>query len=774
MLVLSVFLVFSLQAQDRFDRSAQIQPDTLDNGGIGGIVAGVDFDNDGLMEMYVVNNNWNDKIGYENVPRIYKWERNANGEWETVWSTRLPLDFQNTWPALDKGDLDNDGKMEIIWAPVNNFGGGLQPNPERIIVFETPGDGTDNMGVQDPLTGYWRPNAQWTISSGVQENIRPFRWIVSDVDNDNTPEIVAACRGGDYIQIYSVDNVPDAADSTETWTLEFSTGTSDYGDLAIIGSNMYFMKYLSGDVVKVVATAPNTYAITDTLVGVAGTGSWKSAAVVDVDNNGTEEIILASYTPDNNVWLLQESGDTLISTMIKDVPDASNRSQGGAAGDLDDDGNIDYVFGTRQSTPLGIIHRLEYQGGSITDPNNWELSIIDQELHPSQQYDVIATGNVDEDPEDEAIYTALPRGLGVSDPPAPVAVLDLIPENQAIISAVADVPNDQGRQVWVIWQAAADDTMPSTAPVGGVIPVAVFGADGVEFPEITVNGRTLQPVHVSEGQIQNTEQFLITQYVVWRIDAGQYPVQVASVVPVQVPYYAAVVPTLGDGSEYAGTFVVSTHTPNPQVNWKSFPKTGESVDNLIPTAPTSLAGNQIGPDVELTWDESPDSDFNYFSIRRGDQPGFDPNIGTEVGTTTGTLFVDQNVPGGNWFYRVVAFDFNGNEGEFSDEISVPMGLDPLNSTLPKEFALHQNYPNPFNPETWISFDLPKAVDVSITIYNTLGQKVRTLVSEASPAGTYRVLWDGSNDNGIRVASGIYIYTIKAGTFVQSRKMTFMK
>ena len=142
MVIVSVFLVFSLQAQDRFDRSAQIMPDTLDNGGIGGIVAGVDFDNDGLQEMYVVNNNWNDKLGYENVPRIYKWERNASGEWEVVWGTRLPLDFQNTWPALDKGDLDNDGKMEIIWAPVNNFGGGLQPNPERIIVFETPGDGT--------------------------------------------------------------------------------------------------------------------------------------------------------------------------------------------------------------------------------------------------------------------------------------------------------------------------------------------------------------------------------------------------------------------------------------------------------------------------------------------------------------------------------------------------------------------------------------------------------------------------------------------------------
>jgi hypothetical protein len=381
---------------------------------------------------------------------------------------------------------------------------------------------------------------------------------------------------------------------------------------------------------------------------------------------------------------------------------------------------------------------------------------------------------MDSDAEDEVVYSGIPRGVGVNDPPQPIVILDRIPENQPIIDFVLDVPNDQGRQVWVIWQAAADDTMPSPAPMGGTIPVAIFGAKAADFPEIFVNGSMLKPVAVNEGNAQNTEQFLISQYVVWRIDAGQYPVQVASVVPVQVPYYAAVVPTLGDGEEWEGTFVVSSHTPDPQVNWKSFPKTGQSIDNLIPTAPTSLAGVQVGADVELTWDESPDPDFNYFSIRRGDQPGFDPNIGTEVGTTTDPFFSDLNVPGGDWFYRVVAFDFNGNEGEFSDEVSVPMGLEGTDGTIPREFALHQNYPNPFNPETWISFDLPKGVDVSITIYNTLGQKVRTLVSEAAPAGSYKVLWDGSNQNGVRVASGIYIYTIKAGSFVQSRKMTFMK
>ncbi len=278
------------------------------------------------------------------------------------------------------------------------------------------------------------------------------------------------------------------------------------------------------------------------------------------------------------------------------------------------------------------------------------------------------------------------------------------------------------------------------------------------------------------GQVNSTEvQNVISQYVVWRIDNG-YPVQVATVVPIQAPFYAAVVPTLGDGPEWEATFVVSAHTPNPQVNWKSFPKNGSSVDNLIPTAPTNLTATPIAPDIELTWDESPDPDFNYFSIRRGDISGFDPtDPATEIGTTTAPQFIDSDPGGGTWYYRVVAFDFNGNLGEFSPEVSATVvGIEDGAEALPKDFALYQNYPNPFNPETQITFDLPTRVDVSLTIYNMLGQKVRTLVNESKPAGTHIVRWDGSNNQGVQVASGVYVYTIRAGEFVQSKKMTFMK
>lgn len=94
--------------------------------------------------------------------------------------------------------------------------------------------------------------------------------------------------------------------------------------------------------------------------------------------------------------------------------------------------------------------------------------------------------------------------------------------------------------------------------------------------------------------------------------------------------------------------------------------------------------------------------------------------------------------------------------------------------IPSQYELYQNYPNPFNPNTEIKFDLPENIHVELAIYNTLGQKVTTLINEERAAGAYRVIWDSKNAGGMNVASGVYIYQIKAGNFVQSRKMVLIR
>lgn len=95
-------------------------------------------------------------------------------------------------------------------------------------------------------------------------------------------------------------------------------------------------------------------------------------------------------------------------------------------------------------------------------------------------------------------------------------------------------------------------------------------------------------------------------------------------------------------------------------------------------------------------------------------------------------------------------------------------------SMPQTFAFEQNYPNPFNPSTTIRYSLASASDVEVTVYNILGQKVRTLVHERQEAGYYKIVWNGRNDQGISVGSGVYITRLKAGAFTQSRRTTLMK
>ncbi len=94
--------------------------------------------------------------------------------------------------------------------------------------------------------------------------------------------------------------------------------------------------------------------------------------------------------------------------------------------------------------------------------------------------------------------------------------------------------------------------------------------------------------------------------------------------------------------------------------------------------------------------------------------------------------------------------------------------------LPQDFALRQNAPNPFNPSTTIKFELPKATEVRLDVYNILGQKIRTLVDRHMPAGIYRVTFDGRGDDDQPLASGIYLYRLKAGEFADSRVMVMVK
>jgi len=153
-----------------------------------------------------------------------------------------------------------------------------------------------------------------------------------------------------------------------------------------------------------------------------------------------------------------------------------------------------------------------------------------------------------------------------------------------------------------------------------------------------------------------------------------------------------------------------------------------------------------------------------------------------------TLTIDLNF--GNYFVEVVTFLCDGNVIDFNsqqtnlhrigtdfDECEDYNGqqLDISNAiNTPVQFRLNQNYPNPFNPTTTLAYDLPKDELVNITIYDMMGRMVTNLVSSQQNAGYKSIQWDATNNAGQPVSAGLYLYSIEAGEFRQTKKMVLLK
>jgi hypothetical protein len=122
-------------------------------------------------------------------------------------------------------------------------------------------------------------------------------------------------------------------------------------------------------------------------------------------------------------------------------------------------------------------------------------------------------------------------------------------------------------------------------------------------------------------------------------------------------------------------------------------------------------------------------------------------------------------------YKITALDYVGNESDAASPESVTGDDTP---PAPTVFALYQNVPNPFNPTTTIRFDLPRAVNVNLSIYNVKGELIATLVNQHMTEGRKEVTWTAKDNRGRAVSSGIYFYRLVAVVFVQTRKMVLLR
>ena len=193
----------------------------------------------------------------------------------------------------------------------------------------------------------------------------------------------------------------------------------------------------------------------------------------------------------------------------------------------------------------------------------------------------------------------------------------------------------------------------------------------------------------------------------------------------------------------------------------------------IHIAPSGLEANVGESSVNISWNSIENDEFQYYLIERAANEDFNNDV---VSTYTATNSIqDSDLDEGiDYYYRV---SYYANDwSEYSEVLLVTYeNMDAEgDKNLPINFTLHQNYPNPFNPLTNISYTLTKNNHIELMIFDLNGAHIKTLVSNQQLAGYHSVKWNGDDHNGQQVSAGVYIYSLKDGKEISSKKMLYVK
>ncbi len=231
------------------------------------------------------------------------------------------------------------------------------------------------------------------------------------------------------------------------------------------------------------------------------------------------------------------------------------------------------------------------------------------------------------------------------------------------------------------------------------------------------------------------------------------------------------VPTRDDSSA-AGrpyeVFVASAHTLSP-ANWGVSPAdSGYSVDDLAPRAPAALAAQSADGGVRLTWSGSPDVDLDHYVVERAASAEFAADGLVELGATRDSSFLDA-APRADQWYRVLAVDVHGNASS-----SAPLAGPRAAVWGVRGVLLSAPRPNPTRGETAFDLVLPAAGEASVEIVDARGARVRTLLAGAAPGGPRTLVWDGRDQAGRAMPSGLYHLRVRANGVALARKIVLLR
>lgn len=314
------------------------------------------------------------------------------------------------------------------------------------------------------------------------------------------------------------------------------------------------------------------------------------------------------------------------------------------------------------------------------------------------------------------------------------------------ITAVRDVPSDEGGQVTLSWMASYLDTAGSG---GTVVGYQVFRSVPAASPSAPRPNRDGLPGSGGSRRIPREIAAVVGgRAIVWEYVTTQSALQ--------VPGYGLEVPTTSDSmaSSTGMTLFMVRAVSAGDAFWDSAPDSGYSLDNLAPLMPGAFSGEYSLGTARLHWAPNREADLAGYNLYRAATGDFMPEPGNRVASLRDTSFDD--LAGRRLFYKLSAFDIHGNESPWAavlpDSAPAPVG---------GAVWLGPATPNPVRGDALIRYRLPQEGRVSLSLFDHQGRRVTTLVHGVLQAGEHVARWNGRDGAGREVANGLYFLRLEA-------------
>jgi hypothetical protein len=343
------------------------------------------------------------------------------------------------------------------------------------------------------------------------------------------------------------------------------------------------------------------------------------------------------------------------------------------------------------------------------------------------------------------------------------------------VDSAEDNPGDQGGKVILRWVASQRDRFDSPA----ISHYSVWRSTDFVTAAAAAAGVGVD-TRVVKNPLEVTEDF--AGRAVWEratASGPEYWEWIVNQDAFYLPSYSYTAPTRQDsvaGEPAIHYFKVIAHEYDyPQTRaWESGTVSTYSVDNLAPAAPLFLTAQRVGSDVNLRWNRAAAPDLRDYAVYRATSSGVSPVPVNFLAGAEDTLLVDTNAPLTALYYIVTAIDVHENESTPSNEASVSTPTGVGNTPPISALTVGPNHPNPFTGTTSLALGLPGASDVAIEVFDVAGRRVREQTLARQPAGWRTLAYDGRDDQGRPLPSGVYFYRVRTAAETVTRKIVITR